>query len=1089
MNNYQQFLKNTLQQGLLELQQNPDAKEVAGIPRESFEILVKAFRSGLNKELAITLSHDLKNSAYIELLLTRINSLLSFETPEIANNATNIQQLVIAYNRALELRTNIAADQKRWQAIFNRQVSKYNQNLINNLQQQLEKDLPNLPEEQRERLVKDIAETIRLQALPDIKRAEDAQKFVQKVAETALKTYGSEAYDLRGNPEKISQMAKEIAQQEVILQNDSTKEDQREIIPENKERVSLWDVRSAEITATQIPGTYELQSDIQTALTASLPPEIAEDPEIITAATGEIMSRIHMAAGTTKTEYQEYIRQQTRAVLTQTKVAKLIESKGLSPAKINEVAETTASSFSEQAAPEIYKTASSPDFAQTPLAGSIAGIPFGGLTGGIPIGIPPLGGVSLSGGAVSGMMFPEGTLGDIYISSGAPLHILTAFSSPHGLEDLGKWAITGGIIRTPVSFILDSFPGMPKLDYLNVSLTFLRQTQTELSARQIDLNNKLSNASGIDQYKYTRELKEVEGRLKIVNGITNTISSNPSIKKAYEAYFGKPGRFFGLGIDNILHPVKTFQQWVINKNLLAGVGVSGATEIFFAYLKYGGYGGSYVSSEIIKQFGVFATKAIGVKLGLYEIIGVPGHRHLVFKPTHEAAVRIQKYISDTFAKSVVGQEIKDAIAALIKKLGLDALLGTLSGGTSLLLQAAWEIIKKVTKPILQAFVLLLAWLSQFSLSTALMALGGGFLTGSFFGALFGPWGFVFGFFGGTISTAIFIETLKGAFFSLGSSITSLLGNLISSLTSLTSGITTYIIPVLGITAGVVVFPTVFELANFSSAFEIPDQPSPVQSDYIYVTKSVNFSGKIGDPIKYTLGVTAKKGKLANVGITDNLEFLCQKDSPAISSLDLSGLIPKEIDGGKTVTINYEVPTNASFNDCLVTNNAQVTADVPDEQRGGERTFVSTSLPIGNPPEIPPQLPLKGNVCLSGYGYNELTRRGIIHKGIDIFSNLKTVYSPFARESQVINMCKTLSYPCDEGGYSITLVLGAYTAYMGHLAYPPTFSIGDKVPAYGEVGTMGMTGTSASGVHVHYLIQKNGVPVDPKSLGINPPACQ
>jgi len=250
-NRYQEFLRQTLRAGLLELKKNPSADEVVGIPIEAFDILAQAFCSGLSEELKqtepkIDLPHNLSDPAYLEALLAKIDILLSPETKESVKetSTTNIRQLVAAYEEAKKREVSFKKQQAGWQEKFNQQIKEYNNNLIFYLQQQLKETLPSLSEEIRNQLAKDITHTIQDQvfqdrALPKIQYSYETKEMVQKVAETALKTYASTAKEILEKPELATQIAQKIAQDQ---------------------EAATWEARSAQISATTLPATYKVSS-------------------------------------------------------------------------------------------------------------------------------------------------------------------------------------------------------------------------------------------------------------------------------------------------------------------------------------------------------------------------------------------------------------------------------------------------------------------------------------------------------------------------------------------------------------------------------------------------------------------------------------------------------------------------------------------------------------------------------------------------------------------------------------------------------------------------------------------------------------
>ncbi|MFH0863789.1 MAG: peptidoglycan DD-metalloendopeptidase family protein [Candidatus Gottesmanbacteria bacterium] len=436
------------------------------------------------------------------------------------------------------------------------------------------------------------------------------------------------------------------------------------------------------------------------------------------------------------------------------------------------------------------------------------------------------------------------------------------------------------------------------------------------------------------------------------------------------------------------------------------------------------------------------------------------------------------------AKKFLFNKLGTRVTALLAKLGLSTVGTALSGGTLVLAQAAWYVFKKIWKVIGGAIALGLFWIySTFGPGAFFAALSGGMISGAIGFVIFGFWGGIFSFIGGAIGSALAHVLLKGALSSVGSSIASTTSGILHGLTSLTGSITSYALPVSVGAGAAVVIPTAFYFMVISSAFEIPGQPSPSQSKYFQVAKEVQFSGKLGDPINYALTITAGRNRLTNIRITDTTDFNCRGSAPSVAVRNFAGVIPKEIATNSALPIYYQVPTDNKFNDCLITNTAEITVDVPDLKIGGEKSFVLATLSIGNPPIVAPRgMPIRDNPQRgSGYTYNQITGDGSAHNGIDVHGPVgATVYSTFASDSRVIDV----GYNGKSGNY-IWLSAGKYRIFMGHLRQRPALDTGDIVGPLAAVGIQGTTGNS-DGEHVHYMIWDNGTIVDPRGYGVPSP---
>ena len=72
--------------------------------------------------------------------------------------------------------------------------------------------------------------------------------------------------------------------------------------------------------------------------------------------------------------------------------------------------------------------------------------------------------------------------------------------------------------------------------------------------------------------------------------------------------------------------------------------------------------------------------------------------------------------------------------------------------------------------------------------------------------------------------------------------------------------------------------------------------------------------------------------------------------------------------------------------------------------------------------------------------------------------------------------------CDCGlGYYVTIDHGnGYKTTYGHLADQPYVTVGQTVSQGETIGPLGSTGLS-TGPHVHFVIEQNGVDIDPLSV--------
>jgi murein DD-endopeptidase MepM/ murein hydrolase activator NlpD len=144
----------------------------------------------------------------------------------------------------------------------------------------------------------------------------------------------------------------------------------------------------------------------------------------------------------------------------------------------------------------------------------------------------------------------------------------------------------------------------------------------------------------------------------------------------------------------------------------------------------------------------------------------------------------------------------------------------------------------------------------------------------------------------------------------------------------------------------------------------------------------------------------------------------------------------------------------------------------------ERSESSATVIIGNPPSGPPAFsPLKGNVRVTGYRFNEPTDAGGHHLGIDMLGTGLEVFSPFAQPAEatfVGGTCGNVSY-----GQYVELTSGEWKVLMAHFGCNQIYiGQGDTVNSNTVIGVVGLTGRT-SGLHQHYEVFHNGVRVDPE----------
>ena len=136
----------------------------------------------------------------------------------------------------------------------------------------------------------------------------------------------------------------------------------------------------------------------------------------------------------------------------------------------------------------------------------------------------------------------------------------------------------------------------------------------------------------------------------------------------------------------------------------------------------------------------------------------------------------------------------------------------------------------------------------------------------------------------------------------------------------------------------------------------------------------------------------------------------------------------------------------------------------------------------------------GSLCMTsdfGYRIDPLTGRGnSAHKGFDCvrwtgYMNVATIVA--FDTGTVYAVCKnvtgtdTVNPNNSAGNYVCIRHENGYTTKYFHLAYksiPSNIKVGTVVSKGQKIGYMGSTGNS-TGAHLHFQVEKDGIPVDPK----------
>lgn len=477
-----------------------------------------------------------------------------------------------------------------------------------------------------------------------------------------------------------------------------------------------------------------------------------------------------------------------------------------------------------------------------------------------------------------------------------------------------------------------------------------------------------------------------------------------------------------------------------------------------------------------------------------------------------------------FKKTALGKWVGKKASKLLIKLGI----GSLTAGWGTLTLGTKKILKKIVKA---------AGLGYFSLLT-LAALKG---TGAFIGTIAGG-------IGGVIGGAILGAKLGASVGVLGGPVGAVIGGAVGLVVGGVAGFFagSWIEGVIAKQSGLSVaegasslmaksgaavpatIPTVVPAVAVgtlavtiiisqitSSAFIVPysDRVSPWQgqSEFIRVEKSISFDPGNGSPIRlnpekienselnsnakliYQISITAVGSGLLNVKVNDVLTSTQASGSKKIKSFSFNS--NDDIEAGETLILDeYEVSAwpEEDFKDSITSNTVVVEATV--ENTGEEeKSFKSTVLIIGNPPQDCPMgwpldNPLKnplyitqgpgGSFSHEGYEAIDLGQKGIsgrevrsTHKGVAS----KGVDKKYGNYVSVTGTCNTIS--------------GRTVVFVSLYAHLSDILIADKAEVNKStiIGTVGNTGRS-TGPHLHYEFRSanNEIRMEQPYLPINVP---
>ncbi len=158
--------------------------------------------------------------------------------------------------------------------------------------------------------------------------------------------------------------------------------------------------------------------------------------------------------------------------------------------------------------------------------------------------------------------------------------------------------------------------------------------------------------------------------------------------------------------------------------------------------------------------------------------------------------------------------------------------------------------------------------------------------------------------------------------------------------------------VLGGTLLLLVFGTFFLSSNPQGIFlkeGVLGLEENYESEFIGLEKTVSPTSLANAPVtaNFNITITAKKNKLTNIAVKDHFSVYSSKGNPTPPSATLP-TIKDSLVVGETTNISLSVELGQEFQDSIITNTVEVTADVENGPQG-EKVTRSASIQIGQTP--------------------------------------------------------------------------------------------------------------------------------------------
>lgn len=453
---------------------------------------------------------------------------------------------------------------------------------------------------------------------------------------------------------------------------------------------ATWETRTSQINATATTPLWEVERALRLAVARNLPLEIYEQrPEVVEEISRRVLGRLSLPALATSENYQQELTKEIGTIMASLEIQKVL---GPSSEEARQKIQELPGEVSSRVTPVAQKWSQSP---QATMAGvSFAAPPSPQAPPGLP----------------NDPSF-RGRFDDAWVASHPTDFLFFGLSQP-GLKTLPTSLVGLGLD------FLGIFPPLQN--------TMLLQY---LAMDQAKLQGAIKYYEGMAQEKAVKE-------------------PNTKGQAAYQnmADFLKGVRVFNQRLPSPLTwPVKFYAQIQSANFKFSKVTGIGLLQLLELTSNYGGPGFSYGIEYGLK---VTASRLVGASLHAslprlfpYDELG----QEVYFKYGPKGITKWARGKLFKFGKETLGAGIKGVATKILTKLGLSALLGTLSGGTTILLQIGWSLLKRIWKWLAGALGLFVFWLiSQLggAMSLLLAIPGGiiGFMVGGPVGAAVGAIG-------------------------------------------------------------------------------------------------------------------------------------------------------------------------------------------------------------------------------------------------------------------------------------------------------------------------------------------------------------